>query len=34
MIFPDVTNIIGNIDLSDKKRFGESNENEFILKDS
>ena len=34
MIGPDVTNITGNIDLSDKKRFGESNENEFILKDS
>ena len=34
MIGPDITNITGNIDLSDKKRFGESNENEFILKDS
>jgi len=34
MIGPDVTNITGNIDLSDKKRFGESNDNEFILKDS
>ena len=34
MIGPDVTNMTGNIDLGDKKKFGESNDNEFIFKDS
>ena len=34
MIGPDVTTITGNIDLGDKKKFGESNDNEFLFKDS